>query len=50
MGLIICLLRLLQGRRGVRFEEMKAKFWYPTVTLNVDMKKHLPAGGVEWTL
>jgi hypothetical protein len=23
--------------------EMKAKFWYPTVTLNVDMKKHLPA-------
>ncbi|KAJ5782795.1 hypothetical protein N7457_004569 [Penicillium paradoxum] len=26
----------------------KAKFWYPTVTLNVDMKKHLPAEGVEW--
>ncbi|KAJ5356466.1 hypothetical protein N7517_011075 [Penicillium concentricum] len=26
----------------------KAKSWYPTVTLNVDMKKHLPAEGVEW--
>lgn len=26
----------------------KAKFWYPTVTLNVDMKKHLPVDGVEW--
>ncbi|KAJ5825904.1 hypothetical protein N7474_003042 [Penicillium riverlandense] len=25
-----------------------AKFWYPTVTLNIDMKKHLPAEGVEW--
>ncbi|KAJ5178079.1 uncharacterized protein N7500_000778 [Penicillium coprophilum] len=26
----------------------KAKTWYPTVTLSVDMKKHLPAEGVEW--
>ncbi|KAJ5747233.1 uncharacterized protein N7511_008929 [Penicillium nucicola] len=33
---------------GGKAPEMKAKFWYPTVTLNVDMKKHLPAGGVEW--
>ena len=27
---------------------MTAKFWYPTVTLNIDMKKHLPKEGVEW--
>ncbi|KAJ5491475.1 hypothetical protein N7539_003042 [Penicillium diatomitis] len=25
-----------------------ANFWYPTVTLNVDMKKRLPRDGVEW--
>ena len=25
-----------------------AKFWYPTVTLNVDFKKRLPAAGAEW--
>lgn len=24
------------------------KSWYPTVTLNVDLKKRLPAEGVEW--
>ncbi|KAJ5247049.1 hypothetical protein N7468_002032 [Penicillium chermesinum] len=29
-------------------EGIKASFWYPTVTLNIDMKKHLPAEGVEW--
>lgn len=29
-------------------EEQQVKFWYPTVTLTVDMKKHLPAQGVEW--
>jgi acyl-CoA thioesterase FadM len=23
-------------------------FWFPTVTLNIDFKKQLPAGGVEW--
>ncbi|KAF7596981.1 hypothetical protein BBP40_011347 [Aspergillus hancockii] len=23
-------------------------FWYPTVTLNVDLKKSLPNGGAEW--
>lgn len=28
--------------------DLPAKFWYPTVTLNIDMKKHLPAEGVEW--
>ncbi|CDM30910.1 hypothetical protein CBS147339_371 [Penicillium roqueforti] len=33
---------------GTSVDEEKAKFWYPTVTLNVDMKKHLPAEGVEW--
>ncbi|RHZ71051.1 hypothetical protein CDV55_108499 [Aspergillus turcosus] len=25
-----------------------AKYWYPTVTLNIDFKKRLPASGVEW--
>ncbi|KAJ5975293.1 hypothetical protein N7481_009000 [Penicillium waksmanii] len=34
--------------KGEKVSEGKAKFWYPTVTLNVDMKKHLPAEGVEW--
>jgi hypothetical protein len=34
--------------KGEKVAELKAKFWYPTVTLNVDMKKHLPAEGVEW--
>lgn len=29
-------------------EHKQAQFWFPTVTLNVDMKKHLPANGVEW--
>jgi hypothetical protein len=33
---------------GEAVPEMKAKFWYPTVTLNIDMKKHLPKDGVEW--
>ncbi|KAL1847075.1 hypothetical protein Plec18170_008851 [Paecilomyces lecythidis] len=26
----------------------RGTFWYPTVTLNVDYKKRLPAEGVEW--
>lgn len=34
--------------KGEEVAEQKAKFWYPTVTLNIDMKKHLPAEGVEW--
>ena len=25
-----------------------AKFWYPTVLLNMDIKKALPAAGLEW--
>lgn len=25
-----------------------AKFWYPTVLLNLDIKKSLPENGVEW--
>ncbi|KAA8642156.1 thioesterase family protein [Aspergillus tanneri] len=25
-----------------------AKYWYPTVTLNIDLKKRLPPQGVEW--
>ncbi|KAJ5936348.1 hypothetical protein N7454_004983 [Penicillium verhagenii] len=33
---------------GGNAADLRAKFWYPTVTLNIDMKKHLPAGGVEW--
>lgn len=33
---------------GEPVPEMTAKFWYPTVTLNIDMKKHLPKEGVEW--
>ncbi|KAL2010090.1 hypothetical protein VTN00DRAFT_5897 [Thermoascus crustaceus] len=28
--------------------KVKAKYWYPTVSLNVDFKKRLPAQGVEW--
>lgn len=34
------------GRTGG--SELDGKFWYPTVTLNVDMKKQLPANGEEW--
>lgn len=33
---------------GKEASDFKAKFWYPTVTLNIDMKKHLPKEGVEW--
>lgn len=29
-------------------QEPKASFWYPTVLLNVEIKKKLPPGGVEW--
>ncbi|KAJ5612805.1 hypothetical protein N7510_005999 [Penicillium lagena] len=34
--------------QGTDVPENVAKFWYPTVTLNIDMKKRLPAEGVEW--
>lgn len=33
---------------GEKGSELDGKFWYPTVTLNVDMKKQLPADGEEW--
>ncbi|KAF2663124.1 hypothetical protein BT63DRAFT_130312 [Microthyrium microscopicum] len=29
-------------------KEMGARFWYPTVVLNLDVKKALPEEGVEW--
>jgi hypothetical protein len=29
-------------------EQSWAKFWYPTVLLNIDVKKALPKEGVEW--
>lgn len=29
-------------------ETLQGKFWYPTVALNVDLKKRLPAEGTEW--
>ncbi|KAJ5628262.1 hypothetical protein N7490_010490 [Penicillium lividum] len=40
--------KAIAKENGKSVAEMKANFWYPTVTLNIDMKKHLPAGGVEW--
>lgn len=41
----------LEGLSGVGKEEEKGetrKFWYPTVTLDLDIKKALPEEGVEW--
>ena len=32
----------------VKENEPKAKYWYPTLSLNLDVKKLLPEGGVEW--
>jgi len=29
-------------------EKNFARFWYPTIVLNLDVKKLLPEGGVEW--
>lgn len=29
-------------------EAGQAKYWYPTVTMNIDFKKRLPAQGPEW--
>ncbi|KAI2791467.1 hypothetical protein POX_c04328 [Penicillium oxalicum] len=34
--------------KGEPVPESMANFWYPTVTLNIDMKKRLPREGVEW--
>lgn len=32
----------------LRSNEPRAKYWYPTLVLNLDIKKLLPADGVEW--
>ena len=32
----------------VKDSAQKAKYWYPTMTLNLDVKKLLPEEGVEW--
>jgi len=29
-------------------QEPKARFWYPTLVLNLDVKKQLPEAGVDW--
>lgn len=36
------------GARHERTGKEAAKFWYPTVALNLDIKKTLPTHGVEW--
>ena len=33
---------------AVKSNQPKAKYWYPTMTLNLDVKKLLPEEGVEW--
>ncbi|KAJ9602541.1 hypothetical protein H2200_013084 [Cladophialophora chaetospira] len=35
-------------RELVKSKEPRAKFWYPTLALNLDVKKLLPEEGVEW--
>lgn len=35
-------------KKEVAGEKRMAKFWYPTVLLNLDIKKALPEEGVEW--
>ncbi|OAP62337.1 hypothetical protein AYL99_04540 [Fonsecaea erecta] len=32
----------------LKSNEPRAKYWYPTLTLNLDVKKLLPEEGVEW--
>jgi acyl-CoA thioesterase FadM len=34
--------------KGSSEKKAPARFWYPTVLLNIDFKKSLPAEGVEW--
>lgn len=29
-------------------KNQRAKFWYPTLVLNLDIKKSLPKEGIEW--
>lgn len=38
----------MASESGVGQENKPAKYWYPTVTLNIDIKKRLPAQGPEW--
>lgn len=38
----------LPGEEDDRITNRTAKFWYPTVLLNLDIKKLLPTCGVEW--
>jgi acyl-coenzyme A thioesterase PaaI-like protein len=35
-------------KQFLKSEEPRAKFWYPTLALNLDVKKLLPEEGVEW--
>ncbi|KAK8012528.1 hypothetical protein PG991_009903 [Apiospora marii] len=39
---------LVAARQGNTKSQPMAKFWYPTLLLNLDIKKALPAEGVEW--
>jgi acyl-CoA thioesterase FadM len=38
----------LRGGQVKRNAEEKERFWYPTVTLNIDLKTRIPPEGVEW--
>ncbi|KAF7113700.1 hypothetical protein CNMCM5793_003056 [Aspergillus hiratsukae] len=38
----------LRGRQLKGNAEDKETFWYPTVTLNIDLKTRIPPEGVEW--
>lgn len=35
-------------QKFLKSNEPRAKYWYPTLALNLDIKKLLPAEGVEW--
>jgi len=35
-------------KAGAGAKQKLARYWYPTVLLNIDFKKPLPEGGVEW--
>ena len=38
----------LELKQFLKSSEPRAKFWYPTLALNLDVKKLLPEEGVEW--
>jgi acyl-coenzyme A thioesterase PaaI-like protein len=38
----------VQAHLAKQKEEPRAKYWYPTLALNLDVKKLLPEEGVEW--